>query len=621
MRIETVSLKNFGVHRHLDLSLAPMTVITGPNGSGKTTLVDALRLALLGDWSLRGLNLKKDRCALLSEGASDGSIRVTSACGWSADVAIKSGKIERKEMPVAHLDLCCDPARIAGMGPEQLRSVLIDLSGMQIEPSDIAAELVRRGHDPDKVERLMPSIGKQSAVSYAKELAAEARGTWKAHTGETYGSVKADTWTALVPDEIIDEHHAHDDEEISAEIAKLSAEATKAEHHARAVALTETYRRTQCDEKLVALAESLTQRLAELDAAERAPVPADDPALVEEVSAATRRLDAAGAALTAASAEKISAESAPKVTQCPLCTGPLRVRDGQVFSAADVQPHDQQRAADAVRKHAIAAKSVADAKRELDAAQNRLSQSRDAANRLVTKAIAEARTAVKDAEEAAGILETCRVAIEASGLDSDSHRPLDEINADLRAANDRHNEIKARARQAEDAKRAREEAGHRTQRAAEAHRAVQEWTALADAVLTLPGEMLARGLGPINDRLSKLSPDDFVTHDGISLTPTIGPDMAITVGHGRPYRALSASEQWRVDAVLGALVAELSGHRLLILDGFDIVQPGDRKELLAWLDRLTSAGILETCLVLGTLREPPKLPERVGSVWLGMNAE
>ena len=62
-------------------------------------------------------------------------------------------------------------------------------------------------------------------------------------------------------------------------------------------------------------------------------------------------------------------------------------------------------------------------------------------------------------------------------------------------------------------------------------------------------------------------------------------------------------------------------HRLLILDGFDIVQPGDRKELLAWLDRLTSAGILETCLVLGTLREPPKLPDRVGSVWLGMKSE
>ena len=42
---------------------------------------------------------------------------------------------------------------------------------------------------------------------------------------------------------------------------------------------------------------------------------------------------------------------------------------------------------------------------------------------------------------------------------------------------------------------------------------------------------------------------------------------------------------------------------------------------LAWLDRLTKSLMLETCLVLGTLREPPKLPERVGSVWLGMNAE
>lgn len=100
-----------------------------------------------------------------------------------------------------------------------------------------------------------------------------------------------------------------------------------------------------------------------------------------------------------------------------------------------------------------------------------------------------------------------------------------------------------------------------------------------------------------------------------------GPDMTITVGHGRPYRALSASEQWRVDAVLGALVAELSGHRLLILDGFDIVQPSDRGALFAWLDSLTKDGTLETCIALGTLREPPKLSNRIGVVWLGKNAE
>ena len=67
-------------------------------------------------------------------------------------------------------------------------------------------------------------------------------------------------------------------------------------------------------------------------------------------------------------------------------------------------------------------------------------------------------------------------------------------------------------------------------------------------------------------------PDLFVTPRGPPLVPSVSPDMSIRCGH-RPYHGLSKSERWRIDALLGAAVASLSGHRLLVLDEADMLQP------------------------------------------------
>ena len=48
MRLRTLTLTNFGPHRHLSLPLAPLTVVTGGNGTGKSHIAEALRLALAG---------------------------------------------------------------------------------------------------------------------------------------------------------------------------------------------------------------------------------------------------------------------------------------------------------------------------------------------------------------------------------------------------------------------------------------------------------------------------------------------------------------------------------------------------------------------------------------------
>jgi len=143
-----------------------------------------------------------------------------------------------------------------------------------------------------------------------------------------------------------------------------------------------------------------------------------------------------------------------------------------------------------------------------------------------------------------------------------------------------------------------------TARAAAAYADVQAWVALDDAVEALPNEMLAAGLAPLNALLRELAgharPDLFVTPRGLPLVPSVSPDMSIRCGH-RPYHGLSKSERWRIDALLGAAVASLSGHRLLVLDESDMLQPGLRPSLLGWLDALVTAGHLETALVMATM--------------------
>ena len=193
---------------------------------------------------------------------------------------------------------------------------------------------------------------------------------------------------------------------------------------------------------------------------------------------------------------------------------------------------------------------------------------------------------------------------------------MSEIATALRAAEDR-------LRQMREAERAANGAADRTARAAAAHADAIAWVALDEAAAALPGEMLARGLEPLNTMLRDLAgsgPGWLRTPDGLALAPTVTPDMQILCGQ-RPYRALSESEQWRVDVLLGVAVSALSNHRILILDRLDVVQPDMRAPVLAWLSGVLGRQLLHTVVVLATTREPFAVPPGVASVRLPMQVE
>ena len=609
MRLHSLDLTNFGPHRHLSLPLAPLTVITGGNGTGKSSIAEALRLALTGDWLLRGLTRKQDRAALLSDGAEAGSITVEGDA-FRAAVNIKTGKVERTPGPTAYLEQCCDPRLIVDQPTADLRAMLLDLLEVDINRVGMQAELIARGHDPDRV-------GAWVCGQDCDDAAAQSRGAWKSITGETYGSVKAETWRTDAP--TVEPGTL---ESVAAEIAELMAQSDALrEAAAKGEALREARARfallqAKAEDPQMLNAAARVERLrADLEAAESEPPPVNAPDRVKIAQAAAAELEAAQHAVRAAASEKLSAEAAPRITPCPHCSGPLTTTTAGMIVPAGAEPaRDHARIARAVREHAIAQGNLRAAERRLDDVIRADAATREAEALAQRDRIASLRAELRITESAAAELPAARAALAALGsalsdapCADDAVERAAEIATALRAAQDRQ-------RQMQEAERAAAAAIDRTARAAAAHADAQAWVALGDAVEALPNEMLAAGLAPLNALLRELAgharPDLFVTPRGLPLVPQVSPDMVIRCGH-RPYHAFSDSERWRIDALLGAAVASLSGHRLLVLDEADLLQPSLRPALLGWLDALVTAGHIETVLVMATTREPFRVPKHV----------
>ena len=93
-------------------------------------------------------------------------------------------------------------------------------------------------------------------------------------------------------------------------------------------------------------------------------------------------------------------------------------------------------------------------------------------------------------------------------------------------------------------------------------------------------------------------------------------DMQIEAG-GRAYRFRSESEKWRADAIIAAAIGKASGLRFLILDRFDVLDAQGRSDCLYFLDDIAMNGIIESAIVLGTLKAiPGGLPATFQPEWI-----
>jgi hypothetical protein len=562
MKISSVEISNFQAITHIDLQVtAPVVLIAGANEQGKTSLLDAVRFAVTGQFAR--VARKQDLDQLVRDGAKIGAIGVGWDSGGRADVALPAGDRQVTAEPSKLLPLLLSPGRIATLPAEDLRTLLFRLGGVSTSVAAVREKLLARKHDSKRVDAIATQLhsGFEPAHAEARTRAREARASWKATTGETYGEVKAKTWKALEPEVTA--------EQVSIATAALDDTNEQMGNLEQEVGALRT---RKADEK---------KRATRLDG------------LKESASLVARRkraLEAAEAELATMQpeVEELRARARgthdPAHAPCPSCGVMLTHKDGAF--AEYVRPENLP------NPEAVAALPM-----------------REAALKLLQTAVANCRRDLGASEQAA-----TEIAVLAE--QSDAAKPVSD--ADLTAATERVDAMKdlRRTQQTElDTLRkqlaARDGAEKRTADAAGYHEDVVAWERLAAELAPdgIPGEMLTQALTIFNEILRDLS-----IASGFHQV-TIAPDLSVR-SNGRAYGLCSQSAQWRADAQLAAAVAKLSKLRIFALDEFDVLDLPMRQKCLIWLHRMAEAGEIDTAFVVGTLKALPSAPATFQCVWI-----
>ncbi|HCF1605279.1 TPA: AAA family ATPase [Pseudomonas aeruginosa] len=566
MRITKLEITNFQGLRHaaLDVS-APVLLVAGHNGAGKSSLLDAISHAFTGK---PGRVAQKQHIGqLITEGAKKGEARAewldesgeVQACG----VALPSGK----GSPLADspfLPYVLDASLFAGLKADDRRKLLLSLTGASASPADVAKRLKAKGIDLALFEKVKPLLrsGFSAMVGQAKAYASEARGAWKAVTGENYGSEKANGWEPEAPPVIVSE------EELESARAELRATAQDLDEAQQTLGSS---KRAHADAQARASRITALRETAALADRRRNKL-ATDEANQDEWSEKVMAAEAAA-----------SGEPAHQPLTCPHCQGAVDLQAGQLVAhqppAKVADPEAAKRLEEYRGYLASAQRAVANSRRDLK-------ESEDAAAQA---AALEAETAQAPSAEAI----------------ANGEQAINE----LRQARDRQ---QAKVQSLQEAFNAAAQRQDVIKQAAGFHAEVCAWSALADALSPagIPAEILADAIGPVNELLQRLS-------GTAGWSPVqISADIDVTFG-GRLYGLLSESERWRCDATLALTIAAISGLRLALLDRLDVLGLPSRSQALTLLRAVTMDKEIDSVIVAGTLKEPmAKAPAWLQAVWI-----
>ncbi|HBO3317858.1 TPA: AAA family ATPase [Pseudomonas aeruginosa] len=566
MRITKLEITNFQGLRHaaLDVS-APVLLLAGHNGAGKSSLLDGIAMAFNGQ--PRRVSLKKEMDKLVTEGAKKGEAHVTFIDNGGEEqtawVMLPTGKnAPLGESPF--LPYVLDASLFASLDAKERRRVLFDLSGASTSPNQIAERLIAKGHAAALVEKVKPLLrsGFPAAVEQAKAYASEARGAWKAITGENYGSEKAVDWAPeLVATVVTDDQvaEARDALQLLENDLSEAQQTLGASRQARQAADGRAKRIAQLRE------------LVDLEPRRRNKLTTDE-----------QNQDEWSEKVMAA--ELASAGSVPhQPLTCPHCQGAVDLQAGALVVH---QPPEQIADEEAARRLPEYRGYLASAQRAVANSQRDLDECLAAAEQIkaleAESADAPSAEAIANGEQAINELRQTRDA---------SRAKLVALQEALEAAAQREASIaKAQA----------------------AHQEVVAWTGMADALSPtgIPAEILADAIGPVNDTLKRLS--------GTAGWPpvAISADIDVTFD-GRLYGLLSESERWRCDATIALAIATISGLRLVLLDRFDVLDLPSRGHAIALMRAVTFDREIDSVVVAGTLKEPmAKTPEWLQAVWI-----
>lgn len=573
MRITSLNVTNFQGLRNAALAVSePLLLVSGHNGAGKSSLLDAISMAFTGQ--PRRVNLKKDMGQLVTEGQKKGEAHITwldsngeEQVSW---VMLPKGNTAPL-LDLPFLPFVLDAEKFAALDGKERRRMLFELTGAKASPNEFGARLEAKGAAPALVEKVKPMLrsGPQAAADQAKEYASEARGAWKALTGEAYGSDKADGWEPeAIHVEGIDQAQV---DQVAEQVRVLEQDLSEAQqtlggHKANAAAAAQRQQRIA---QLTELAGMLDRRESKL---------AED----------EKRRDEWDAKLAEA---RRAAEGGPAhdPLECPHCQGALELHRGapgerievRAYLAPDkvADPEAAKRVTEYSGYLESAVRAVQNSKRDLDECTR-------AADQLA--ALQQEAAAVPSADAIANAEQTI----------NELRQERDRLNAKRQALQDALAATSGRA--------------DLIAKAAQQHELVKSWSLIADALGPngIPAEILADALGPINNLLAIQS-----AATGWSKVQ-ISSDIDVTFG-GRLYGLLSESEKWRCDTLLAIAIARLSGIGMVVIDRLDVLDLPSRGQAISLLRTLTADGTLQTAIIAGTLKQPmATVPTGMQAVWI-----
>lgn len=574
MKINTITVANVLGVRNVEVSLgAPVSVFVGGNGQGKTSILDAVRLALIGE-PARGVNYKKDYGRLIRDGATGGQAQAT-VDGQECWLMLPTGKGDQLK-PHPALPIVLDPSRLAALKPAERKNLLFGLLGVKATAAEVKPLMVARGLDAKKIERVLPMLraGFEEAATVASEAATQAKGAWKQVTNEQWGSDKGGSWKA--PQIDFD----------AAQLQRLTSEAA------------------ELGQQVAAANQELGALRARRQQAQDAAVQREQlQAKVGQIGRIKKKLEFDERELAKAQAD---------LAMCPGDT-----REGllhelgwslsyMVFygDALDPDSANEQRVRKALDQYEAEHGKVNLSGKTVEA--DRVPAIK-ASVHLLTNAVNNSKRDLADAEAAATQLEAI-----ASLGEPVKESDFQAAEAKVRDLTAKRSALTAEIDAANAAKRAADGADAATAKAAELHADIIQWIAVAEALGPngIPGDLVGKALGPVNDRLTQSAEDTGWQR------VRIDNDMAINYG-GRSYALLSESEKWRTDAMLGEAVAQVSGLRMLVLDRFDVLELAGRAQALGWLSTLAINNEVDTVLVGATLKSATgPWPEGIEAFWV-----
>ena len=449
MKITTIKAHNLTKLRARFFEIpaeALVVMFAGPNGSGKSSLLEGIRFAITGEMP-RGVSLKKDLHQVITRGESKGSVAVTLERDGVSDeymVNLKTGVLSDKSPSLlGSMALTLSPQSFMALQPAERRRALFAREGISVKPEAVLAALEKEGHPGSVLSRIKSALpsGFDKAAVAAKEMASEARGSWQAITGETYGTNKAETWKADVP--VVFE---------TVQEAKAALDALQLEHAQAA----ENFRQLESDLTL------------SRDRAHHEEMEKSIPGIRAEITNLEERIAAKNFTIAQAT------ETAPGgwTCECPSCGTALQSQKPghlQIYAPSDTSP-------------VTAAAAAAQARKDLGALQ----QSKAAANNRLEHALGSKQLLLNMPERPT------------DEEVSDARKRSMTLQEQLRLARDAYEKT------VRDDERART-AEERTAKATAFHADQMAFTTLSKALEVMPGKYLEKALGGINDAMAVVS--------------------------------------------------------------------------------------------------------------------